>query len=136
MQSCRSLTIWAFVLVLCQELLLYGGTYFVEGSLAASLAASPWAPSKVPPGEVLRALAKALVESPTLRVHAVGQEGWELSSTTSWRVAPAKATCGSSAPCVSAPSGAAVAGRSPSSRGSLASAEGLPHVLSHLSDSI
>lgn len=110
MQSCRSIAIWAFVLALCQEVLLYGGTYFVKGSLAASLAASPWAPSKVPPGEVLRALAKALVVAPTLRVHAVGQEGWELASTTSWRVASAEAPCGSSAPSSSAPSGAAVAG--------------------------
>lgn len=64
-----------------------GGTYFVEGSLAASLAASPWAPSKMPPRKVVRALNGALVEAPTLRVHAVGEEGWELASTTSWRVA-------------------------------------------------
>lgn len=63
-----------------------GGTYFVEGSLAASLAASPWAPSKMPPRKVVRPLSRTL-EAPTLRVHAVGQEGWELSSTTSWRVA-------------------------------------------------
>lgn len=64
-----------------------GGTYFVEGSLAASLPASPWAPSKVPPGKVVGPLNGTLVEAPTLRVHAVGQEGWELASTTSWRVA-------------------------------------------------
>lgn len=64
-----------------------GGTYFVKGSLAAPLAAGPRAPSKVPPGEVVRPLDGTLVESHTLGVHAVGQEGWELSSTTSWRVA-------------------------------------------------
>lgn len=64
-----------------------GGTYFVEGSLAASLAASPWAPSKMPPRKVVRPLSGTLVEAPTLRVHAVGQEGWELASTTSRRVA-------------------------------------------------
>lgn len=64
-----------------------GGTYFVEGSLAASLPASPWAPSKVPPWKVVGSLNGTLVEAPTLGVHAVGQEGWELASTTSWRVA-------------------------------------------------
>ena len=64
-----------------------GGTYFVEGSLAASLAAGPWAPSKMPPGKVVRPLIGTLMEAPTLWVHAVGQEGWELASTTSWRVA-------------------------------------------------
>lgn len=64
-----------------------GGTYFVKGSLAAPLAAGPRAPSKVPPGEVVRPLDGSLVERPTLGVHAVGQEGWELASTTSWRVA-------------------------------------------------
>lgn len=64
-----------------------GGTYFVEGSLAASLAASPWAPSKMPPRKVVGPLSGTLVEAPTLRVHAVGQEGWELASTTSWRMA-------------------------------------------------
>lgn len=64
-----------------------GGTYFVKGSLAASLTASPRAPSKMPPREVVRPLNGTLMEAPTLRVHAVGKEGWELASTTSWRVA-------------------------------------------------
>lgn len=63
------------------------GTYFVKGSLAAPLAAGPWAPSKVPPREVVRPLDGAVVERPALGVHAVGQERWELSSTTSWGVA-------------------------------------------------
>lgn len=76
-----------------------GGTYFVEGSLAASLAASPWAPSKVPPRKVVRPLNGTLMEAPTLRVHAVGQEGWELASTTSWRVAAVRlATTTTSSP--------------------------------------
>ena len=64
-----------------------GGTYSVKGSFAAPLAASSWAPSKMPSGEVVGALAGALVEAPALRVHPVGQEGWELSPSTSWGVA-------------------------------------------------
>jgi len=63
--------------------ILTGGTYSVKGSLAASLAASSWAASKMPSGEVVGALAGALVETPTLRVHPVGQEGWEFSPSTS-----------------------------------------------------
>ncbi|KAJ3587845.1 hypothetical protein NHX12_011440, partial [Muraenolepis orangiensis] len=55
----------------------------VKGSLAASLVASLWAPSKMPSGVIVGALAGALVETPTLRVHPVGQERWELSPSTS-----------------------------------------------------
>lgn len=77
---------------------LTGGTYFVERSLAASLTAGPWAPAKMPPRKVVRALIGTLMETPTLRVHAVGQEGWELASTTSWRVATVGLASATTAP--------------------------------------
>lgn len=81
----------------CLILFLAGGTYFVEGSLAASCAATPWAPSNMPPREVVRPWSRTL-EASTLRVHTVGQEGWELASTTSWSTATVGRATATSSP--------------------------------------
>lgn len=130
----------------------------VEGPLAPALVASLGAPSKVAPWEVLvprdPALLSGLVEGPGLGGHAVAQEGWELAPTPGGVTATSPASSSSTHPTTSSThvSGVGSAASKPSaasppSRGalacsgpassSLATGEGVSHVLPlHLSSSV